>query len=137
MNRDELREAMAEALAKSTGLSALTCERHADALLDGPVGDLLAENERLRDALESSEQMRHAQRTDRTAQAIDRLRAERNRFLAERDRLRATVDQVRDLRNGALEQWVASDYSEHDSMGDVIDALRRILDGTDGGDRDE
>ena len=125
---------------------------------------LIAEVERLRDALASSEYMRDVQRKDRTAQAFERLRAENDRLrgeverlrrvradltdiavavTAERDEARATLDAVRELA-GHWDDRQPNPWPKRGQRRTIAaclethaSELRRILDGAGAGDSDE
>lgn len=119
MNRDELRWALVQEFQQARGGFAQTKAdvAHADALLDGPVGDLLAEVERLRAAAMEA------------ADAQSRLRKQ---LMAERDALRAQVAAVAEYAEGRA----AHRRGVLDSVR-VASDLRQILNAADGGDRGE
>lgn len=140
-------------------------DAHHIAAFDPPtVLALIAEVERLRDALASSEYMRDVQRKDRTAQAFERLRAENDRLrgeverlrrvradltdiavavTAERDEARATLDAVRELA-GHWDDRQPNPWPKRGQRRTIAaclethaSELRRILDGAGAGDSDE
>lgn len=144
--RDELRWALVQEFQQARGGFAQTEDdvAHADALLAGLVGDLLAEVERLREHSPSPEVLALIERSSlgteeaKAARAsvspdAGRLLVRLSHVMADRERLRAQVEAVRELADNARRNSGGGPYT---AQVDVL-SLRRILDATDGGDRDE